>query len=61
MFLKAKTVDGENLLVAIGQISTVTATNEGTLFKMKNGNSYFTTLGFQAVGNRLADLDIQVV
>lgn len=60
MFLKAKTVAGENLLVAVGQISTVTATSEGTLFEMKSGDSYFTTLGFQAVGNRLAELGIEV-
>ena len=60
MFLKAKNTDGENTLIAVAKISTVVASEAGTVFAMENGDVHDTTLGFLAVGNRLADLDIQV-
>lgn len=60
MFLKVKAVSGENVLVAVSDISSVGATKEGTSFAMKNGDLIESSTGFQAVGNRLAELDVQV-
>lgn len=60
MFLKAKNIDGQNTLIAVSDISAILATDSGTTFSMKNGDVHNTTLGYQAVGNRLADLDLQV-
>lgn len=60
MFLKAKNVAGENTLIAVAKISAVVASEAGTVFAMENGDVHDTTLGFQAVGNRLAELGIEV-
>lgn len=61
MFLKAKNSAGQQTLLAVADISAVIATKDGgTTVSMKNGDVHETTLGIISVGNRLAELDVQV-
>lgn len=59
-FLKAKTVAGEQSLIAVSKIVSVTASGKGTTVELVNGASVDLEMGFQSVVNRVKELGAEI-